>query len=780
MSLNTQWDSIQIQPLDLPYDRIQAELNTDSANYRIYRGTNSFVSLGGKLCKRPGTIKLDNSNIEKRADRLWIYETLESPPKVYIIGSFYNVTTGRWNLYYNRLSASTGWVSVPSLRDSDLSIYPHELVVSRGFAYIKSFPSSGSTEKLGTIIFDGSGNSSPVSKPWGLLGPTEPASIVGATTRLSSPISSTTATSISVVSDSGFPATPFVIQIDFEQMEVTGGIPGITWTATRAFNGTTADIHDTNAVIIYRDWDVSDHKVDVNWYWRYTYCWKTITGQVSNRSPVQTNIDKLPSSTGPFFDLIPKIDYTGVADTTNIPTVVIERTTDGGGTYWKLKEIDNPGSGLHEFEDKYLETGVGGGTFEDPIPDDVINTAVQAPSLLSNSPPPTVLDPKVIGIDTPDRSTPIVSYSGRLFYGIGNILFFSGDEEIQDGIPEECWPSGFKGNFFRFQYPVTNVQPTADALYIFTLQATYQLTGTNLETFSVRPIFENIGHPYGHPRAVTRWNDVLGFLTHDFRVALITNSESAIVSDPLYTDLVDHSSLWNAEFDFKYWGDIDKEFLVVTGHVVAGTQASKQWIFDLKKSKRPSNFQDFKPFWTTPWTIRSTAQVSGRINESTAQRRLVFFIWNELESKGELVYLDPTNRTGTDYVPGTTVDITGNIGFDYNVETGQFQVPSGDHVNSLRVGAITPVVYGYLYDRTLFAGDTDPANYIYLDDFWTDPIPLQIKQPWRRKFSKSYKTIYCPVQQVGQHCAIKIQKIKSTELFEMQNLTIIFEPDGGS
>lgn len=776
MSLNTQWDSLQLQPLDLPYDRIQAELNTDP---RIFRGANSFVSLGGKMCKRPGTISIDNTEINKRCDRLWLYETLESPPKVYFIGSFYNSTNGRWQLYYNRLASVTGWTAIPTLRDSQLSVYPHELVVSRGLAYIKSFPSSGSTEKLGTIIFDGSGSSTPTSKPWGLLGPTEPAAIVGATTRLSAQITTTTATTINVVSDTGFPAVSFDIQIDFEQMTVTSGLPGTAWTVTRGANGTTASIHDTNAVVIWRDWDLSDHKVDVNWYWRYTYCWKTITGQISNRAPVQTNIDKLPSSTGPFFDLIPKITYTGVADTANIPTIVIERTTDGGGTYWKLKEIANPGSGLHEFEDKYLETGVGGGTFADPIPDDVINTAVQAPSLTTNSPPPTVLDPLVTGTDTPQHSTSIVSYSGRLWYAIGNVLFFSGDEEIADGIPEECWPSGFKGNFFRFQYPVTNIQPTADSLYVFTLQATYQITGTNLETFSARPIFENIGHPYGHPRAVTRWNDIVGFLTHDFRVAVITNSDAAVVSDPLYTDLVDHSNLNQAVFDFKYWGDIDKELLVVNGIVSSDTNLSKQWCFDLKKSKRPSNFQDFKPFWHTPWSIRSSSQVSGRINENTAQRRMVFFIWNNDEELGSLVYLDPTNRTGTDYVPGSE-EGSGNVGFDFDIETNQFQVPSGDHVNTLRVGGITPVVYGYLYDRTLFAGDTDPANYIYLDDFWTDPIPLLVKPPWRIHLPKAYKTVFCPVQKVAQHCAIKIQKIQSTELFEMQNLTLIFNPDAGS
>ena len=106
-------------------------------------------------------------------------------------------------------------------------------------------------------------------------------------------------------------------------MTVTSGLPGTSWTVTRAANGTTAAEHDDNSVVIYRDWDASDHKVDVNWYWRYSYEIETVTGQISNRAPVQTNIDKLPSSSGPFFDLIPKLTVTGPNDTTNFPYLII-------------------------------------------------------------------------------------------------------------------------------------------------------------------------------------------------------------------------------------------------------------------------------------------------------------------------------------------------------------------------------------------------------------------------------------------------------------------------
>jgi hypothetical protein len=69
-----------------------------------------------------------------------------------------------------------------------------------------------------------------------------------ATTTLSAAISSTSATSITVASSSGFPATPFTIGIDTEQMTVTN-VSGTTWTVARHANGTTAATHLNGATV---------------------------------------------------------------------------------------------------------------------------------------------------------------------------------------------------------------------------------------------------------------------------------------------------------------------------------------------------------------------------------------------------------------------------------------------------------------------------------------------------------------------------------------------------
>lgn len=767
MSQNTQWDSLDYQVLDFPYNRIKTEFDPEP---RIFRGSNSYVTRGGKLAKRPGTLTLDTDNeLDGRIDRLLSYETLESPPSVYIIASVF--VTDHYELRYKLMQTpANAWQTPTNYRDCNASTRPHEMAVSRGLVYVKGYPASGSSEKLGTVILDGTGGTVSV-KPWGLLGPQTAARLNGAITTLTADITNS-ATTITVAADTNFPATPFNIQVGYEQMTVTAGLPGTSWTVTRGANGTTAAEHFSGDSLIWVDWGVSDHAVEVNFGWTYAYAYKSITGQVSNRSPLETNPDLMPSFTGPFFDYIPEIIVQGHADTTNIPTICIYRTTDGGGTFYKLEEITNTGAGDITYLDDSLESGTGGGTFADPVPDALLDQFDLAPSLFSNSPPPAVLAPEITGVDTPSATTPIVSFQTRLWYAIGNVLFYSAQEELNEGIPEESWPSGAAngrgGNFYRFQYPITNLSETSSALYIFTIQSTYRLTGNNLETFSPTPAFENFGAPPGQNRAVTRFGDTIAFLTHDYRVCLIDNDNIKQISDPLYTDIVDQINE-TGQFDLKYFGDLDKEWLIVSSHHQSQTENSRQWVYDLKKSKSSGDF------WFTPWTIRSVASLSSRTSGVSSQRRLVFAVYDPDTTTSGLVRIDPTARTGSDYFLGE------ELGFTFNVEFHQMLVPAGNHVNERRVPGATPVVYGVEIDRVLFANDSDPDAYWYYDDLWTDPAQAgRVENPARRSLSKGFKTLFYTIHKAAQHFSARITKINSKELFEMMRFTVIWNPDAGA
>lgn len=774
MAFNQQIDSLEYTKVEFPYNRIESELSEDIP--RFIRGENAYVTAGGKVAKRLGTVALTTPNLAGRVDRLWIYETLDTPPKVYMMASVYDATSGEWSMWYQRRTSTTpaAWAQIPSLRDVNASTRPHEAVSSRGLFFIKGFPDSGSSEKLGTVIFDGSPGT-PTTQFWGLLGPQTPARVVGSVSRLTAAIDDVT-TSIVVNADT-FPAAPFTVVVDYEEMQVTAKA-GTTFTVTRGYNNTVAVGHVDNSIVLYRNFSASDHLVQVNLGWRYAYAYKTSTGQISNISPEEENPDLLPSFTGPFADLKPRVTVIGQADTTNIPTIVIYRTTDGGGTYFKLEEISNTGAGSITYTDDSLESGTGGGTFNDPVPDAFLDTADISPSQTSNSPPPTVLAPDVTGTDTPIASTPLASYQGRIWYGLGNVLFYSGEEEIFSGIPEECFPSGIRGNFFRLQYPIVNLQQTTDGLYVVTLQSTYKVTGNSRETFSIRPVFESIGAPYGHPRAITRFGETVALLTHDFRIAMISQDSYQIISEPLFTDLIDQYNLAvnYCEFDIKYWGDLDKSYLVVAGYRKDDPTLTKVWVYDLNKSQKMNT-----NFWFVPWLIPAVAMVSGRIEENSPQRRMVFYNYDDTAEVGVFARIDPTGRTGVDYAIDPDTGLAAELGISFDIVTHLMTVPPGNHVNTLRKPQLSPCFYGFFVERMVFPGDTEPSYYYYLDDLWTDPRPgIYQSDPPRRPESTGYKTTYVSVNQVCKRAAVQITKLATAELFEIQSLIVSYTPESGA
>ena len=77
-----------------------------------------------------------------------------------------------------------------------------------------------------------------------------------AQTTLGAAITTTDGTSITVVSEAGFPSVPFIISIDTECFLVSV-VSGTTWTVTRGYEGSTAATH-TNGTAIYHDWSAGE------------------------------------------------------------------------------------------------------------------------------------------------------------------------------------------------------------------------------------------------------------------------------------------------------------------------------------------------------------------------------------------------------------------------------------------------------------------------------------------------------------------------------------------
>jgi hypothetical protein len=764
MASDNQQDGRLFRRLDFGYNKILRDLDEQP---RLIDGLNTYITAGGSISKRPPTTLIASTTKNFRIDRLWLYETQETPAKTYIMASMYNASDGDWEIWYNRLDGgSPGWTTAGSLRDLNASTRPHEAIAARGLFYIKGFPASGSSEKLGTVIFDGSG-ASPSTKPWGLLGPTTPARISGVIKKIVADITSSSAT-VDVNSVAGFPATPFYAQIEYETVQVTG-IAGVTLTISRAQLGTIAAAHTALTPIVYRDWSASANNVTVNFGWKYSYAYKSITGQVSNRAPLETNPDKMPSITGPFFDLIPKITVQGTADTTNIPSIVVFRSTDGGGNFKVLRTITNTGAGAITVLDDRLESGAAGGTFSDPIPDDVLLDNEFGTDLTSSSPPPTVNAPLITGTDTVAASSPLAYFSGRIWFGIGNILYFSSQEETPaDGIPEECFPSGFKGNFFRFGSNIINLKETSQALYVITTNEVIIVQGNNRETFNGEPAISNVGAPYSHPRAITNYRESIVWLTHDYRIAVAQGEAVKFISDPLASDIVDAVNDGH-EIEIEYWAELEKEWIVVNAYDKTTPANSRQWVYDIKKSI------DMKmDFWNPPWDIRAVASLSGRIRENNTQRRLCYFVYDGT-ANSKLVYLDTTGTLGTDDYPSTA-----SSPIDFHFTTNLFMVPEGNHINALRQPANIPTFYEIRIDRTFYDEDIDPRVQYYIDDTWTKAYDTKVERIAKLERSRGFRTLIYPIQKLAQRVAIKISKEDSRDRFELQNLYLIWTPDKGT
>lgn len=187
--------------------------------------------------------------------------------------------------------------------------------------------------------------------------------------------------------------------------------------------------------------------------YQYVFCYgNSNTGHVSSPSPVSAN-------TGVFTNKL-NVSITLTASTdAQVNQIRLFRTTDGGGgTYFELPTSPYPNSS---------------GGVTDAAADTTLNVSSIAPTATFNDPP------------TPFQG--MVYFSGRIWGFTANKVWFSGLEEINQGVPEESFPSGLSGNFWAFDEPVTGLAVAGginnQVLAIFCGGRVYGITGNTLDTF---------------------------------------------------------------------------------------------------------------------------------------------------------------------------------------------------------------------------------------------------------------------------------------------------------
>lgn len=771
MSLYSQNDSIPFPSLNLPFDVSKRSLDPEP---RLIDGINSYITLGGAIEKRLGLTRLNSATDNTTAEqcyKLWLYET--SNGKIYIMGSFiYDAGGGLsdYRMKYLNLDDTTpAWTSLGGYRDLDEASRVHECTSYRGLFYIRYPINNLSTPKYGSVIFDGN-PSTPLVKPWGIPKPTQPVRIKGNVTYLSSAIG-TVNTVLTVPSTTGFPTSyPFLLYIGQEEVNCTGSTSN-SFTVQRAANGTKAEAYDAKTKIYYKNFNVSTHDIDVSFYWKYAYCWKSITDHYSSSTPEEFNPDLMPSSTGRFKNKRPIIIVRGHADTTNFPKIVIFRTANGGGYFFKLDEITNTGDVDIEYEDKYEGSGPSGTTYEDPKPDKRLTDP--GPDTTSNDPPPMSILPDQFNGNISKPSTRLVTYASRIWFAIENILWYSGGDETNIGKPEESYDTKILGgNYFTFSKPIRTIEATQDGLYILMDDETHVIRGVTKNTFVPNLLFPFVGTIPNQSQPITKIFNGVAWITQDYKVVINRSNsrELEVISDSLGKEFKSDVSQGQI-INLTYRNNLTEEVLIISSMTPNTPYTGIQYVFDFKKY----NLLGI-PFWYTPWDVRATALVNGRLSGTRKTEDLIWYHSKGLiggSVKGTILFSDPFNIVGYDENYNDTTGVLEHRAFDFYITTNLLIPPIGNHINSL----VSPEIYTtfkQLIVEMLDYGYTPKQQisvYIYKDQIGGTPTLLLFSgQTFVGQDTIGYTTFMFDVNEACRRIGFKISLLASENKLTIENI----------
>lgn len=154
-------------------------------------------------------------------------------------------------------------------------------------------------------------------------------------------------------------------------------------------------------------------------------------------------------------------DYDSSAD-----KVRIYRTTDGGS--------DDPlEMALVATVDKATAT------YTDSTADGNLSATTFAPAFFRNDPPPA--------------STPGCSFGGRIYLFNGSKMYFTGREEIANGVAQDCVPGGLDGNNETWDGNITNIVPMANGVSVFTRRRIWGWFGSALDTMYPQMLLDRRG-----------------------------------------------------------------------------------------------------------------------------------------------------------------------------------------------------------------------------------------------------------------------------------------------
>lgn len=242
---------------------------------------------------------------------------------------------------------------------------------------------------------------------------------------------------------------------------------------------------------------------------RYVYAYRnSTTGHRSSISP--------PSdSTGAITDDTLTVTVVGTGQT-GVDFIDVYASTDGGdGIYFLLGEVANPGANFTAtFTDNFADT-----TFKTQF-------EFQAPPIGYNDPPLGLRGLRV--------------FSNRIWGFLNDTLYYSGWEEINTGLEEECFPSGPLGNEWKAPQQIMGLEVIGGeepSLLILCRGTSFKVTGDTRDTFSFLPLFHNLGSDVECTGTAADGERVF-FRGNDSRIWVTNGFEKQIVSEAVTDDLL--------------------------------------------------------------------------------------------------------------------------------------------------------------------------------------------------------------------------------------------------
>lgn len=307
----------------------------------------------------------------------------------------------------------------------------------------------------------------------------------------------------------------------------------------------------------------------------------------------ESSMSALSASTGIFTDLAVQTNVLSSADL-QVNGINLYRTTDGGDADPAAMRLV---ASLPNVDAAYTDTTL-----------DIFLGLQTGPALYVNDPPQP--------LDGFEWS------NGRIWGRSGAKTWFTGNEEITNGIPAECMSDAINGNFYAWPSQVGGMAVTSNGVDIGLDEQFWQISGDGLSTFRKSKLLQGGGTR--SPINITSvGDDVLWIDT----AKQVWSSSDGEFGEPIRPDLA-ALTLSQAFIGFH------KSKLFNWVYVLDAVQ-SILYTFNLDLTQ-----------WNTPWKFagRMTAITSGELTEGNIELIAAF-------DSGHVMYLDPAafNDDGSEY-----------------------------------------------------------------------------------------------------------------------------------